>query len=365
MRGLGLMARCLCCATLLGGCATVPTQPPQPEPRGTTLVRFHHERISLEELAANRESALACARAIALLERELREPWVENREARVLLQHVRGLEPPTLSMAMTAWEGAEAKAAGSDREMFREFGVYGTRRLLGAVVRRAQVATLEDYAASLLASHQEDTPAARLLAGWRHLAPELNRRDTAYLASSWNFHVGMDTRLALHDSLLGPFTRCVVLDAGSLSGMGPLDGVDAYQMPREVLDLLLPAGSSPVAPLVRALAKGQPLPAGVKIAPGKTEREDDENRSFLSAALRGLTEGMAEPEYLPGGLSEFSVTFSYLLGTSEARASLAMRREGATWVLERFAYEPAAASMMGQRGAKLDLMPLLRSRQGT
>lgn len=336
--------------------------PPEPEPRGTTVLRYHHERVSLEDLAQTRESALALARSIVLMERELREPWAEARDARVLTQHVRALDPPLTAMAATAWEGAEARAAGADRRIFAEFGIYGTRRLLGAVLRRAEVASMEDYAGLLLATNREDTADGRLLAGWRHLAPEVSRRGPGYLSSCWQVGLGLDSEVALRDSLLGPFGRCAVVDAGSLSGAGPLSGVDAYQMPQEILELLLPAGSSPVASLIESLAQGRTLPRHIELAAGPAEPQDHENGGFLAAALRGLSEGMCDLDYLPAGLTTLSVTWSYLLEASEARATLALRRTGPGWMVQAFSYEPAGASLMGQRGAKLDLMPLLRAR---
>jgi len=360
------LANCVCCGVLLAGCASGPATPPEPQPRGTTLRRYHEDRVTIEELAAARESALACAHMIALMERELREPWVESRDARVLTQHTRARDSVAASIGFAAWENAEAGPAGSDRRLFNEFGVYGTRRLPGAMLRRAYPANAEDYAQTLLAGLGDDSANGRLLSGWRHLAPEVSRRAPRYIASSWRFTVGLDSQVELRDSLLGPYGRCAVVDAGSLSGLGPLDGLDDFQMPREILDILTPGAPGELASLVAALARGGELPRMFKLAPGRVEKLDSENAQFLAAALRGLNEGICDLEYLPAGVTSLTATFSYLLDTSEARAAIGLRRDGVSgWMVESFHYEPAGASMLGQRGAKLDLMPLLRAKLGT
>lgn len=360
------LATCLCCGALLTGCASGPDVPPEPEPRGTTILRYHRERVTVEDLAANREGALACARMIALLERELQEPWAESRDARILMQHARAKDPTAASIAISAWESAEARAAGSDRGLFEEFGIYGTRRMPGPILRRAEPESPEGYAARLLASARGEDPADRLLSGWRHLAPEVSQRGPNYLASAWRFNLGMDSIISLQDSLLGPFARCTVVDAGSVSGQGPLDGLDAFQMPREILDLLLPAEPCQLVTLIESLVGGGALPRTFRLAPGPVEQPDSESSEFLAAALRGLRDGICLHEHLPSGVTGFQVTFSYLLGTSEARAGIGLKREGlSSWVVESFHYEPAGASLMGQRGARLDLMPLLRARHRT
>ncbi|MBE7491314.1 MAG: hypothetical protein HS108_06100 [Planctomycetes bacterium] len=359
------MSCLLLLATLVAGCASARVGPPPPEPRGTTLRRYHTERVTLEDLEASREGALACARLLTLLERELREPWQEHRDARLLLQHVRTRDPLAAALAVSAWESAEAPAAGSDRRLFAEFGVYGSGRLPGGWIRRADTASAEEHAGRMLATLREDTPAARVLSGWRRLAPEVQRRQNRYLASCWRFVVGLDTEIELRDSLLGPFERCAVTDAGSVSGMGPLDGLDDFQMPHEILDMLAPGTPGRFVDLATAMAGGG-LPRGFRLAAGPVESRDREGDLFLGVALRGLAEGVCDLEYLPSGALTVQVTFSYLLDTAEARASIGLRRLGHNeWQIESFHYEPAAASLMGQRGARLDLMPLLRSRLGT
>ena len=175
----------------------------------------------------------------------------------------------------------------------------------------------------------------------------------------------MDSEVTLHDSLLGPFGRCGVGSAGSLSGLGPLGDMDGFQMPVEILDLLTPGAPGPMAELVGNLAQGRGLPALFRLAPGPVEKLDAESTRFLAAALRGLGEGLCDLQYLPSGVTSLDVTFSYLLDVSEARASIGLRRDAGGWLIERFHYEPAGASLLGQRGARLDLMPLLRAKLGT
>lgn len=362
-----IIATGLCCGLLLCGCASTQDAPPPDQPRLTTLARLYEgERITLEDLRASRESALACARTIAMLDRELREPWLEDRDARVILEHLRRKDSVTVAIAATAWETTEPCARGSDRGVFGELGLFGARRSPGILVARPAVGSLQEYAQRCLQAHREDAEQSRILAGWRRFAPELADRGTQYLASNWRFTVGLDTELELSDSLLGPFARCNVRKTGSMSGMGPLDSLDGYEMPRDLLEAVTPDVPGIVRPLVDALAGSRGLPAHIRLLPGPMERAGEEESNFLASALRGLKEGACDVEYLPAGTSSFSVVVSYLLGTSEARAGLTLHRQGRNvWRIDTFFYEPAAASMVGQRGARLDLLPLLRSRHGT
>ncbi len=362
-----ILAAGLCCGVLCCACASTQDASPPEQPRTTTLQRLYDgERITLEDLQATRQSALACARTITLLDRELREPWLENRDARVLLEHLRRKDSVSMAMAATAWETSEPCARGSDRGAFGEFGIFGARRSPGLLVARPRIGSIQEYAELCLQSQREENDQTRVLAGWRHLAPELVDRGPQYLASNWRFTVGQDTELELSDSLLGPFARCHVRKTGALSGMGPLDSLDGYEMPREILDLVAPDVRGVIRPLVDALAGNQGLPAQFRLVAGRSEKAGKDESTFLLAALRGLREGAGDVEYLPAGTSSFSVVVSYLLDTSEARAGLTLQRQGRnTWQIDTFFYEPAAASMLGQRGARLDLLPLLRSRQGT
>lgn len=366
MRPQARWLACLGCALLASACATGPVTPPEPEPRGTSLSRYYAEPVTVEDIAAARESGLACARMILLLERELAEPWAETRDARLIAQHARAKDPTAASIGYAAWENAEAVAPGSDRKLFNEFGIFGSRRTPGTMLRRAWPESAERYAERLLASQRDDDATGRLLAGWRRLAPEVQARAARYLASSWRISIGMDSEVTLNDSLLGPFGRCGVGSVGSLSGLGPLGGLDDFQMPMEMLDLLTPGAPGPMTDLVTNLAQGRGLPASFRLAPGSVEKLDAENSRFLAAALRALGEGVCDLQYLPAGVTQISVTFSYLLDVSEARATIGLRRDGMSgWLIEAFHYEPAGASLLGQRGARLDLMPLLRAKLGT
>jgi len=351
----------LLCLATLAGCATS-SQQPQPEGpllRETTLTRFDGTAISLEELQSIRASAVAAADTVARLERSLLEPGAEQRSGAEVMRELMARHPAECRLARTLWESAEPKGPGNGRQDFREFGWYSNQLDPLAFGPRIRPETLEDYAELLLRGHDN-----QLLAAWRRFAPATSTRTQGYLAASWRFELDYVQPLAvtLSESLLGPHLRCGVDDADGASFMGPPESYDGYSAPALLLDLLIPGPASPVVPAIEALARlaeGEAAALPFRVTDGRIETADELDQRFLRAALNGLRQGHAELESLPAGVQRVTVVFSYLVEQGEARASMSFKRSGASWELELFDYQPAAANLLGG-DARLDLLPAIR-----
>lgn len=311
----------------------------------------------MEELAASREAALGTARVLALLDREMREPWMEDHAPHQLLARARQRAPGDFDLAGAAWLCAEPRAVGGNRAIFGELGIYRPQRSQNDFGMRANPAGLEGHAAALLRATREDTPAARVLGAWRKLAPEINGRDLSYLASCWRFTTGADTHFALRDSLLGPFTRCGLDDPCILGAAGPMADWGGYMVSAELLRMLTPGPAFSLSDLFRALAGGA-LPRGVALAPGSiAPRAAGEGRG--RAALEALAGAGCGVEYLPSGTTGMHVTISLMIGAADARAEVRLTRDGYSgWVLQELSINADG------EGAR-DLMPLLRARHGS
>jgi hypothetical protein len=221
-------------------------------------------------------------------------------------------------------------------------------------------ATLEDEIKDMLREHSDKNDRLLLLAAWRHFSPAIALRCSQYLACHWRFELS-GARVAVVESLLGPHRRSHVFDAGkdSFGGMNVI--VSGYSLPEGLAMLVAPGEGSPVAATIAALAKTGKLPSSVAIEGGVVHVAlTQADRDFLVAALKGLAEGCCELEYLPRGCTRFEATFDYLVGNAEARATLGFAKTQDGWRLERFVYEPAAASVIGREGAALDLTEMLR-----
>jgi len=327
----------------------------------TTLARFFEsEFVTLQDLAASRRQAMDCARAIALLERELREPWQETRDARLLYEHARRRDAAAVDSAAEAWLAAEPPPHDAERSLFGEYGLYRPRRNAGDYAPRVTPDSLLTHAANLVRTARDDEAAHRVLSAWRRMAPEVGARGECYLASAWQFEIS-GAQVLLRDSLLGPFGRCAVARV-VISAGGPLASFDGFQMPLELLHALAPGPQPDLPALASALSGGAALPQGLRLGSGPVEH-DAEGARFLDTALATLACGTAGIEYAPAGATALTVTFSYLSGVCEARTEIALRREGlGAWLVESIHHEPAAASWLGRQGARLDLMPLLRAR---
>lgn len=351
----------LICLATLTACATSSQQPEPEGPllRETTLTRFDGTAISLEELQSIRASAVAAADTVARLERSLLEPGAEQRTGAELMRELMARHPAESRLARTLWESAEPKGPGNSRQDFREFGWYSNQLDPLAFGPRVRPESLEDFAELLLRSH--DDP---LLAAWRRFAPATTTRTEGNLATSWRLELDyvQPIEVTLSESLLGPHLRCGVVNAGGASFYGPPESYDGYSAPALLLDLLIPGPSSPVAPAIEALAQladGETSALPFRLADGRMEPADELDQRFLRAALNGLRQGHAELEYLPAGVLRVAVVFSYLVEQGEARASLSFKRAGASWELELFDYQPAAANLLGG-DARLDLLPAFR-----
>lgn len=339
------------CATLLvAGCATNPDpEPDQPQLRETTFERYDGTPISIEEIHANRSRAQTTARVIALAERSLREPQFETRDARQVLEDLRISLGAEAIVADDAWIAAEPRVPGARRNMFGEFGVYSSALLPFVPGPRISPRELVDYLEVVQRTHAEFTPESTLLAAWQRFAPLTEQRGANYLSSAWTFeldHPGAPV-LLLRDSLLGPFSRCRLQGSGT-AFMGPEDTMDGYTAPRALLELLMPGPVCPISALIDDWI-------------ARCGTATDEDGRFLRAALKGLREGHSSLEYLPAATSAIQVTFSYLVDRAEARITARLERTTGGWALSVLEYEPAAASMTGNSGARLDLLSTLKS----
>jgi hypothetical protein len=348
------------------GCASTTGEDDSRTPvlRDTTIMRHDGSAISLEELESIRYSAVASADTVARIERELREPWAEDRTPGVIIENLTLRHPAETRLARTLWEGAEPVGYGHNRAHFREYGYYSNQMTPTLFAPRVRPATLEAFVEELLKAHDDSTSTLMLLAAWRRFAPMMGTRPQNYLASSWQIELDYfrPVTVSLADSLLGPHLRCGVTEAENLSFPGPTDSVDGYTTSVMLLDLLMPGPQSPVSAAVSAMSRaadGESVPLPFTVASGQTRPADDLDMQFLQAALRGLAGAACEPAALPASTTRFSVTFSYLVDLAEARSTLSFRRTAGGWELGLFEYEPAAASLIGG-SATLDLLPAVR-----
>lgn len=365
------MKRVLLVAGCLGwviapGCAGTPDAHDQSVFNETTLTRFEGSAIAREELEAVRPSAIATAITIERIEKALREPWAEQREPYIFLEHLSNEYPSDTGIAMNLWESGEPPGRGQGRAIFRELGFYRNNFMPASFGAGVRPPTLEAMVATMMREHSDVTPELSLLAAWRRFSPNLSGRRENYLSSHWEFRLDYvsPVRIAVNESLLGPHVRSEVIDTGGVSFPGQTETVEGYTAPAVLIDLLMPVGESPVRPAVEALyacAHGAPtdLPCGVSRGPSHSNGELD--GSFLRTALKGLMRGTADLEAVPGAADKLTVTFSYLLDDAEARSTLCFVRDGRRWTLTRFDYEPAAASMING-SVTLDLMPILRAK---
>ncbi|MCC6464811.1 MAG: hypothetical protein IT463_05670 [Planctomycetes bacterium] len=359
MRGLILVAA-VSCTLLAASCRSLGHDGARPEPVPTTLRRFDGGRVSLDDLRLGRERALAVATALELVEREIRDPSAEDRDARVLLGQLRRLHPEVFSQAEPAWEAAEPAIRAQGRGLFGECGCYADPRQALLPGAAADPPTLLQAVQDMLPAPAEAEP-ERLLAGcWRRFSPRLGTRGAQYLASAWAFELDWPTpvTLLLRDSLVGPFVRSVAQAPGA-SIISPPEERDGFAAPLLAHELVAPGPIGPLAALPDALGR-RALPPGITLSPGAIQHPDADDRNFLAAAFAGLRAGCVLPESIPAATTRLTVCWSYLLDRSEARATVVLVRRGTGFELQTLDYQPAAASKLGQDGATLDLMPLLR-----
>lgn len=362
MRGLPATSAALVLSLCLGACASPPSEPPEVRDV-TTLHRFDGAPLKRRDIEARKPSALALSRALMRLERELREPWAEDRDATVLMEQAdRGGE---MRVARELWRLAEPLPRGLRRSQFGELGFYAdaspSRRFLPPITP----ADLEGMAAAMLAGHHDRTQAALLLAAWRRFSPEISGRRDGYLASRWSFACG-GAELVLNESLLGPHSRSSVGESSRAFLAGPASVVEGYSAPEGILALVAPGAPSPVQSAIDALAAqgNARIPVEIEGAGLRVELSEDDRR-FLAAALNGLKGGCCEVAALPLGCTQVEVEFDYLVGNAEARSTLRFTRRESRWVLDKLVYEPAAAAVVGREGATLDLISLLRDERSS
>lgn len=359
------MMRRLLPLLVLAGCAQSARIDLEPAPTETAILRYDGTAVTLEDLRANRPSALCVANTVARLEKELHEPWQETRDARALVQALLSSHPADTRNAESFWSNAEPPAAGNRRALFQEFGLYAVPLSPYAMSRRTTPATLDDFVTLLLESHHDRDDEALLRSAWRRFSPLTVSRADNYMAGCWNFELDQpgDLQVAVSESLMGPHLRSHVPWPGVGSYRGPLAMHDGYECSEALIALLAPMRNSPVHQTIESLyafVHGQmQLPPGM-LAPGLREVPDGQDREFLRAVLSGLRRGCAEISWLPAGTRRFSVCFSYLVDVGEARATLGLSLERGQWLLDKFSYQPAGASITGNAGASMDILPLLR-----
>ncbi len=313
-----------------------------------------------------RSSAMATARTIERIEKELREPWAEQREPHVFLEQLTRKFPADTSIAMNLWETSEPLGRGQGRAGFSELGFYGNQYMPASFGTGIRPPTLEAMVGSMMRSHSDMTSEHSLLAAWRRFSPGLHDRREKYLSSHWEFTLDYvaPVHVAINDSLLGPHVRSEVIDTGGASFQGRPETVEGYTTSGVLVALLLPVQDSPVRPFVEALhasINGVPTSLPCKLSQGPSQSNGEPDGRFLRVALKGLMHGTTELEALPGATDAVTVTFSYLLDDAEARSTLSFARDDGGWTLTRFDYEPAAASMI-DGSARLDLLPIVRAR---
>lgn len=342
----------------LVACASV--ELPAPDSDDTTLRRFDGEPLRRRDIVARRSSAISLARALARIERTLVEPWAENREAIVLLEDAGRIAPDDVRIAKNMWRLSEPVPRALRREAFDEYGFYADASPSQLFVGGVSPKSLEDEVQRLLLEHRQSTDPALMLAAWRRFAPLVHMRRENLLACRWDFELG-SAKVALVESLLGPHRRTRVGQVGRENLSGSMVSMEGYSLPEGIALLVAPGEASPIAATIDALAATGKPPAFVRVD-GATVHVGltGDDREFLSAALKGMAQGFCDLEYLPRGCTRFEVTFDYLVGTAEARATLVLARTQDGWRIERFVYEPAAAAVVGREGAALDLIEMLR-----
>jgi hypothetical protein len=358
MRAAATFTAALALSLVLVSCASVDELPPDTD--GTTLHRFDGEPLRRRDIMARRPSAIALARALVLLERSLREPWAENRNSGVLLEDAGKQSPEEMRSAKSLWRLSEPVPRGLRREAFGEYGFYADAAPNHLFLTSITPESLEDEVGRMLKEHSDKDDRSLLLAAWRHFSPEVSQRRNSYLACQWRFELG-SARVSMVESLLGPHHRSYVLDAGHENFGGASVNMQGYVLPEGLGMLVTPGEVSPVAATIDALVKSGRTPAFVEIEGGVVHVGlSAEDREFLTAALKGMAEGCCEIDALPRGCARLEATFDYLVGNAEARATLAFSRTVDGWRMEKFVYEPAAASVVGREGAALDLIAMLR-----
>lgn len=358
MRAAATFCAALALSLVLVSCASVDEIPPDSD--GTTLRRFDGEPLRKRDIMARRPNAILLARALAYLERGLQEPWAENRRAAVIIENAGKQAPSEVRSATNLWRLAEPVPPGLRRGSFCEYGFYTDAAPNHLFIATIRPETLEEEVEAMLREHSDKDDRSLLLAAWRRFSPQVSMRRSNYLACNWRFELG-SARVSIAESLLGPHRRSQVLESGHENFSGANVSVDGYALPEGLAMQVMPGESSPVAATIDALAKTGRTPASIEIEGGFVHLGlSDGDREFLAAALKGLGEGGCEIEYLPRGCTRFEATLDYLVGNAEARATLAFARTPDGWRLERFVYEPAAASVIGRDGAALDMIEMLR-----
>ncbi len=355
-----LAALALCLA--LSSCSFTPDVP-KPQPDTTTLRRFDGEPLRRRDIQARRTGAIALARALMHIERELREPWIEARDAAVLIEHAAAGNPSEIQSARDLWRLSEPVPPGVSRGVFSEYGFYADPMPGRQFTPPISPADFEAAIAQMLGEHNDGSEKALLLAGWRHFSPEVVQRRDNYLAAAWRLELG-GASVGLCESLLGPHRRSQVYETGHARLAGSNGTLEGYAAPDGVLETVAPGPPSPVSAAIDALAKAtgnaRPLPLEVD-GPAVRIALSDEDRAFLVSALKGLSEGCCDLAWLPRSTERIEVTFDYLVGNAEARATLGFSRTERGWVLNKLIYEPAAAAVVGRQGAALDLIAMLRA----
>jgi len=345
-------------ATLIGGCRSSQPTPNPFDLTETTLRRYDGGVVALEDIALHRGVAEMVADTVYRLEKELREPWQEQRTGEELLRAVRLQFPSETRTAERAWQNAEPTALGRSRAHFTEFGIYPSADSPAGMTPPFSPSTVEALANLMLRGHDDENPEGLLLATWRRFSPATSVRRPRMLAAAWQFDLDYagEPAVLLSESMFGPHNRSRL---GRVPGnpFPPLqESAQGYTGNLIALDLLLPGPPSPVLEAIDTLAAG----GIVRLAPGPAEVPRADDLEFLGAVMRGLRGGAAELTHIPAGTRRVTALFSYLVDRAEARALLQFDRDGAAWTLTRFEYQPAAASLTGNDGATVDLMPLLR-----
>jgi hypothetical protein len=342
---------------LLVACGSTAVVKPSENGAATTLKRWDGRHVLLEDFRLNRSLAVDVAQTVYHLEKELLEPLHEHRNAARVLSDVRTRSPSTTRNAERAWQVAEPTLRDGSRGVFMELGAYMGSDSGGSFA--PVVGTMEGMVARMLREHGDENPAGVMLAAWRQFSPATVERRPGMLAAAWQFELEYPEApaVAVTESLLGPHLRSRLVQVPDTPFPLMRDRVDGYDSLLVPLDLLSPGPGSPVLATLDALAEG----GGVMLAPGDREHLSEGDRRFLRSALSGLSNGAAKLSHVPAGTRRLTALFSYLVNNAEARALLQFERNAdGTWVLLRLEYQPAAASLTGNPGATVDLMPLLR-----
>jgi hypothetical protein len=355
------MRACLSLVVLfvVAACGSTAVVHDDPNAMATTLRRWDGSHVLREELLLNRSLGADVADSIYRLEKELLEPMLEQRGPGEILRAARDRSPYATRNAERIWPTSEPPLRDGSRGVFAELGAYpgaGSGRHMSPGIT---ISSPERLIARMLREHNDDNPAGVLLAAWRRFSPATVERRPGMLAAAWQFDLDYPEApsVALAESLLGPHQRSRLGQVPTTEFPAMRDRVEGYDGLLVPLDLLAPGAASPVLEIVDALAAGE----NVTVNPGDREAASASDLRFLRAALSGLSNGAAELAYIPAGTRRVTALFSYLVENAEARALLQLERQAdGTWTLTGFDYQPAAASLTGNPGAIVDLMPLLR-----